>query len=193
MNYDLPNNAKRVFKGLLFDTYRWEQIMFDGKLGLFEKVIRLPVSQLLVITQNNKIILCHEEQPHIGKYIGIPGGIIERNELPLENAKKELLEELGMVSTNIKLWKKIEMKGKVNWDTYFYIVKEIKKTHEPNLENGEKIEPFEVNFKEFIDYTQNINFRGKELKNIIFKMIQTYGELEKFEKELFNYDDNNNY
>ena len=26
----IPNNAKRVFKGVIFDVYQWEQEVFDG-------------------------------------------------------------------------------------------------------------------------------------------------------------------
>lgn len=60
----LPENAKCVFKGVLFDIYQWEQEMFDGTYSIFEKVVRLPSSQIIATTPENKIILLDEEQPH---------------------------------------------------------------------------------------------------------------------------------
>ncbi len=36
----MPANAKRVFKGVVFDTYQWEQDMYDGTKKTFEKLKR---------------------------------------------------------------------------------------------------------------------------------------------------------
>ena len=36
----LPENAKLVFKGVLFDTWQWEQELFDGSYSTFEVVVR---------------------------------------------------------------------------------------------------------------------------------------------------------
>lgn len=32
----IPSTAKRVFKGIIFDVYRWEQEMFDETTSTFE-------------------------------------------------------------------------------------------------------------------------------------------------------------
>ena len=34
----VPKQAKRVFKGVIFDVYQWEQEMFDGTKEIFEKL-----------------------------------------------------------------------------------------------------------------------------------------------------------
>lgn len=36
----IPENAKLVFKGKIFDTYQWEQEMYDGSRVTFEKIKR---------------------------------------------------------------------------------------------------------------------------------------------------------
>ena len=36
----LPKNAKRVFKGKIFDVYQWDQKMFDNSVEIFEKMKR---------------------------------------------------------------------------------------------------------------------------------------------------------
>jgi len=186
MNHNLPENAKLVHKGIIFDTYQWEQEMFDGSIQIFEAIKRNPTVQIFVVTENNKLIILNEEQPHVGKFIGLVGGHVEDNETPEENAHKELLEETGMKCDNLILWKKEEFGSKIIWDSYYFIAKNAKKVQNQNLEVGEKIEYLEVEFDEFIKLTQNKNFRNKSFSNMIFRMIHTKGELEKFKKELFN-------
>ena len=34
----IPENAKRVFKGIIFDVYQWEQELYNGSKAVFEKL-----------------------------------------------------------------------------------------------------------------------------------------------------------
>lgn len=183
---NIPNNAKLVFKGVLFDVYQWQQKMFDGTFATFEKIKRKPTTQIIAITKYNKIILLNEEQPNTGKFIGMPGGHVEENETIMQNAKKELLEETGMETEKLELWNKYDFGGKIEWQSHYFIAKNCTKIQEPKPENGEKITPFEVDFDEFIKYTQKKEFRNKFFSNLIFKMIHTPSELDKFKKQLFS-------
>lgn len=182
----IPANAKCVFEGILFDVYQWEQKMFDGSFQTFEKVTRIPSVQIIVVTSSNKIILVTEEQPGRGKYTSIPGGMVERGDEPLFSAKKELLEELGMKSNNWTLWKEVNFGDKVDWPCYYYIAKNCKIVQKQKLESGEKIEPLEVNFDEFIKIVSEEKFKNQQFSQMIFRMKHTKGELEKFKKELFD-------
>lgn len=40
----IPSFAKKVFKGIMFDVYQWQQKMFEGKLETFEKMKLKPVT-----------------------------------------------------------------------------------------------------------------------------------------------------
>ncbi len=182
----LPKNAKKVFEGILFDIYQWKQEMFDGSYQIFEKIVRMPSSQLIVITKEEKLILLNEEQPSIGKFTGLVGGHVEKNETPIQNAKKELLEETGMKTDNIKLWKITNLGSKIEWESHYFIAKNCEKIQDPTPEVGEKIEVREFNFDNFIKETQKENFRNKNFQNMIFKMIHTKGELDKFKKLILN-------
>lgn len=182
----IPKNAKCIFKGILFDVYQYEQKMFDGSFRTFEKITRLPSVQIIAITSDKKLILLNEEQPGRGKYISIPGGMVERNETDLESAKKELLEELGMKSVDWTLWKTINFGDKIDWPCYYYIAKNCKKIQEQKLEIGEKIEPFEVSFDKFVEIVCDEKFKNWQFSQMVFKMLHTKGELEKFKKELFD-------
>lgn len=181
----LPKHAKKVFSGILFDVYHWEQKLFDGTTSTFEAVVRHGSVQLIVVNEDNTITLFEEEQPHVGKFISLPGGQVDYGENPEETARRELLEELGYECSSIKLWKKIVPMRKLIWPTYYYIVKGCNKIQEPQLDGGEKIKPFKVSFEEFLEYLETPSFRNKQLRDIVFRMKHTK-DVEELKKELFN-------
>lgn len=145
----IPDGAKLVFKGILFETYQWQQEMFDGSFQTFE-MLRRPDTALVIAIDDNKIVLLNEEQPGgIVQKSRLPGGRIEHDENPLEAAKREIVEELG---ETYEKWALLEVKQpaiKIEWFTYVYVA--LNKTSEqpPAHEVGEKIEIKRVSFDEF--------------------------------------------
>lgn len=183
----IPKNAKKVFKGILFDVYHWEQKLFNGETTIFESIIRRGSTQIICITKDKKIILFKEEQPSIGKFISIPGGQLDETDSNSEiGARRELLEETGMKADSFELFYEENFSGKIIWPTYYYIAKECEKIQEPKLDGGENIKILELNFEEFIKYTQREDFRNKQFQNKIFRIIHTKGELEKFKKKILD-------
>lgn len=182
----IPEHAKCVFKGILFDVYQWEQELFDKTHTTFEAIKRIPTVQIIATTPQNKIILLKEEQPHCGKFIAVPGGMVERDDTVEKTVEKELLEEIGSKAQNITLWKTTTLGSKIEWKAHYYIAKNCKKIQEPTPEPGEKIEPYELSFEEFLEETQKDEFRNKALADMIFRIIHTKGELDKFKKLLFD-------
>lgn len=180
----IPENAKKVFEGILFDVYQWEQKLFDGSTTTFEMIKKEGSSQVLAI-KDNKIILLKEEQPHKGKFTSLPGGKIEKGETPEQNAKKELLEELGMTCEELTLWETSNWGTTINWPTHYFIAKNCKKVSDLNLDAGEKIQAYEVSFDELFEETEKKEFRNKGFSNILFRIQHTPGEKEKFRKLLF--------
>ena len=57
MNQKFPPQAKRVFKGMIFDVYQWEQEMYDGSTHTFEKIIRPDTVLVIPVTEDGKIII----------------------------------------------------------------------------------------------------------------------------------------
>lgn len=145
----IPENAKLVFKGMLFDTYQWQQEMFDGSYQTFE-MLRRPDTALVIAIDNNQIVLLNEEQPGgIIQKGRLPGGRIEPGENPLDGAKREIIEELGEI---YEKWALLEVKQpalKIEWFTYVYVAVN-KISEQPTAhEVGEKIEIKRVSFDEF--------------------------------------------
>lgn len=178
----IPKNAKRVFKGILFDTYQWKQKLFDGSFTIFEKIKRPNTVMVLPITNEGKIILTEQEQPAEGKFIGALGGIVDRGEKILDAAKRELLEESGYKAKKWILWDSVQLTNKIDWPVYTFIAKDLIKTQEITPDAGEKIKLKPVTFADFIKICSQENFRDIEIALKILRAKNNPSELAKIEK-----------
>jgi ADP-ribose pyrophosphatase len=180
----IPDNAKKVFEGLIFDVYHWEQEMFDGSFATFE-ALKKRDSVTVVATYNNKIVINEEEQPGKPVFTALPGGMCETGEDSLTNAKRELLEETGLQSDDWSLWFISDpwKAAKVEWNNYFYIAKNCKKVSEPKLDPGEKIQSTNVTFDEFLEIRNNPRGRNRDLFPVLENAANSEEEKQKL-KEL---------
>lgn len=181
----IPDNAKKVFGGVLFDVYQWEQELFDGTKTLFEKLKRPDTVVVFPVLDDGKIILTEQEQPGKEPFIGATGGRVDEGEDILEAAKRELLEESGYEASEFVLWDAQHPTSKIDWVVYTFIAKGLKKVSDMNLDAGEKIALKLVSLDEFIEIAINKNFVEKE---IIPKLYEAKLHPEKKEelKKLFN-------
>jgi 8-oxo-dGTP pyrophosphatase MutT (NUDIX family) len=181
----IPDNAKKVFGGVLFDVYQWEQELFDGTKTLFEKLKRPDTVVVFPVLDDGKIILTEQEQPGKEPFIGATGGRVDNGEDILEAAKRELLEESGYEASEFVLWDAQHPTSKIDWVVYTFIAKGLKKVADMNLDAGEKIKLKLVNLDQFIEIAINKNFVEKE---IIPKLYEAKLHPEKNEqlKKLFN-------
>ena len=134
----IPPHAVRVFQGLIFDTYQWEQKMFDGSVQTFEMAKRQGTVFCIPITTDNNILIIKELQPHYDDWrIGFIGGRIEHNEDPVNTVKRELLEETGYSATNFSLYEEvISTDKKLQHSISTYIATGCTPTQEPQLDPG---------------------------------------------------------
>ncbi len=146
----IPENAKRVFKGVMFDTYQWEQEMFDGTKTTFEKLKRPDTVVVFPVLPDGKIILTEQEQPGKAPFIGATGGRVDDGEDILSAAKRELLEESGYEAEEYILWDAQHPASKIDWVVYTFIAKGIKKVADLNLDAGEKIKLLPLTLDEVI-------------------------------------------
>src|SRR6185503_17025636 len=105
----IPKNAKRVFKGIIFDVYQWQQKIYDGSHRTFEKIKRQDTVVVLATTDDKKIIIQKQIQPGYNWFLSSPSGRMDKpGESPRQCALRELLEETGMKPRKIFLWKKFQ-------------------------------------------------------------------------------------
>jgi len=199
----IPNTASCVFNGVIFDVYQWKQKMFDGSYATFEALKRPNTIQIIATTtgketkrknskedgresgrKSGKICLLQEEQPTKSVFYGLPGGRQEKNETPLGCAKRELLEETGLVSDDWQLLKTYEPFHKLEWFVYVFAAKNCKKVAKQKLDAGEKISVSWVSFDKFISLLIGKKFWGRELTADILRARLTKNGLASFKKRI---------
>jgi len=158
----IPDHAKKVFTGVIFDVYQWEQKMYDGTTKTFEKLKRPDTVVIFPVLSDGTILLTEQEQPGREPFIDAPSGRADENEDPLETAKRELLEETGYVADEYTLWKTVCPVSKIDWVCYTFIAKRCKKVQDQHLDSGEKITLKPVNFDELLRLSRDSRFRAQE-------------------------------
>ena len=181
----IPDNATKVFEGVIFDVYHWQQEMFDGSFATFEALKKRDTVVVIAIT-NNLIIVNTEEQPGREAFLSLPSGLCEREGTHLENATRELIEETGYESSEWQEWFVTQPIShvKIDWDNYFYIAKNCKKVTDQKLDPGEKIEVGLVTFDKFLELRNNPKFRTKDLIPLLEKASENEEEKQKLKNIL---------
>ena len=179
----IPPQAERVFEGVIFDVYQWQQEMFDGSKQTFER-LRRPGTVVVIPVVGEKILLSREEQPGMKEVSTLLGGRIEEGEEPLNAAKRELLEESGYASDDWELWRTYEPISKMDWQIFVFIARNCKKVAEQKLDAGEKITVEELTFDQFVEKVVDKDFSETEISNEVYRM-RAEGQLEKFKEVLF--------
>ncbi len=143
----VPENAKRVFEGVIYDVYQWPQRMFDGTFETFEMLKRPDTVKVLAV-KDNKLIILEQEQPGQSTFYDLPGGRHDfENESELEAVKRELLEETGMTFT---AWKLLEVRqpfSKIESFVYLFLATKFESQIAQHLDAGEKIKVLELDFQ----------------------------------------------
>jgi 8-oxo-dGTP pyrophosphatase MutT (NUDIX family) len=146
----IPDSAKKVFTGTIFDVYQWQQELYDGSFATFE-MLRRPDTASIIAIDNNQIVVLDEEQPDgVVRYNSLPAGRIELTDnSTLEGAKRELEEETGLQFNRWALLDVQQPAVKLEWFTYLYVatdkIGQIPTKHDP----GEKITVKRISFDEF--------------------------------------------
>jgi len=170
----IPNKAKKVFKGIIFDVYQWPQKMFDGSIVKFERVTRQSTVVIIPIV-GSKIVTVKQKQPGTDWYYDLPSGRMDRKgESPKNAALRELLEETGLKPKTIKLWKTYSPSGKVIQKVYFFIAQGCMKSAKQKLDPGEKIQTQNKTFDEFLKLSDNARcFFGPLMIDVLLARIHT--------------------
>lgn len=134
----IPEQARLVFKGVIFDVYQWPQKLFDGSGAIFE-MLRRPDTVTVIGVVDDKIIVLNDEQPHVGSRVSFPGGRVDEGETILAAARREMREETGHEFKNWRLIGVWQPHPKLEWFIYLYLATDGQKVSGLHPDAGEKI------------------------------------------------------
>ncbi len=184
----MPVNAKKVFEGVIFDVYQWEQKMYDGSMQTFERLDRADTVDILATTKQGKMLIQRQSQPDQEEsFLCLIGGRVEDDEDALEGAKREMLEETGYGSQEWAFLLSYRPTRKIRWDMHVYVARQCEKQSEQNLDPGERIEVMEVSFDEFIELVDSgkMNRIHDEIRSRCIRAKYHRPSYEAFYKEIF--------
>ncbi len=181
----LPEHAKKVFEGILFSVWQWEQKMFDGSVATFEKISRNSSVGILAFTKDKKIILTIQEQPGIAQFVSLVGGIVDRGEDVLAAAHRELLEETGCTTQDMELWYSFQPVTKLEWPIYIFVARNCEQVAPLKLDAGEKIQLQFSSWEEFLRIIYTEEFRDEDIALKLLRLKDDPEKLRVLEQFLF--------
>lgn len=135
----IPDNAKCVFRGVMFDVYQWQQQMFDGSFQTFEMVKRTD-NAIIIGVVDDRLAVITEQQPHDRARLTFPGGRVDpTDESMLDAAKREMYEETGYTFDNWRLVDVTQSQPKWERFTPVFLAWGVQVHDEIHLDAGEKI------------------------------------------------------
>ncbi|MCE9517386.1 NUDIX hydrolase [Candidatus Nomurabacteria bacterium] len=136
----IPKEATCVFTGIIYSVYQWQQEVFDGSKKTFEMLKRADTIRVIAI-KDDKIVIVKQEQPHVGSFIDIPGGMHDHeDENELDAIKRELVEETGLTFRSWKMLSAVQVQNKIEQFSYIFLAYDFDTQVAPTLDSGEKIE-----------------------------------------------------
>lgn len=135
----VPEDAARVFSGIIFDVYHWEQQMFDGTKQTFE-LLKRPDTVVVIGVVGDSLVAIREDQPNKFGTYGFPSGRVEVSDIDqAAAARREMLEETGYSFETLKLVEVKQPFSKIDWVVATFIATGATK-HESSADTaGEKI------------------------------------------------------
>ncbi len=135
------NNTTMIHKGRVFELIR-ENITLGNGFTMDIDLIRHPgASAIVPFLDDGTIVMIRQYRHAIGKYIWeIPAGTLDKNESPLDCAKRELTEETGFIASDwTKLGEITPLPAYSNERIHIYLAKTLTSATQ-NLDDDEMLE-----------------------------------------------------
>lgn len=168
-----------------------EQEVYKGKIarvteeeieGINWERVYLPDGVIIFpITAEGKIILVHEKRPHENppQRIKPVSGILEYDKgTPIENAQREMQEEIGFKAGSIELLWKMKSSGTVNNEQYFFVARDLVLSKLPNPDGEDTIiGTIELTPNELLQSILNEEIRWSMSTLGFFRLLRSLGAM----------------
>jgi ADP-ribose pyrophosphatase YjhB (NUDIX family) len=172
----MPDQAKKVFTGEIFDVYQWPQPLFDGSSATFE-MLRRPDTVLMICIKGDKIIFIREQQPSRPEYVRLPGGRVDPGEEWDTAVKRECKEELGLEFGSWRLVQVCQPVAKIEWFVATYLATDCTFEGEMSHDPGEKISLVPMSFAEAKEHVASTTDPLNDYTRTLFDSVETFEEL----------------
>ena len=141
---------------------------------------------MVFVVSWDKIALVYQTQPQKkGEwYWDFLWWRLDDGEEALDGAKRELLEEGGMVSDEWTLIRRYSQSWHIDWDTYYFVARDCCVVQQPKLDSGEKLEIRWVSFDEMVEMIKTNKLWDISLKAELMTL-KVDGKLDEFRELLF--------
>jgi len=96
---------------------------------------------MVIITKDQRIVLVRQYRHALGtSTLELPGGVLEKDEIPKASAIREMQEETGYVSDQVEFLMKVSPNPALNNNTaYFFLAKDAEKLTDTSFDPFEEI------------------------------------------------------
>jgi len=111
---------------------------------------------VIALTPDNKVVIARQFRPGPEKIMDeLPGGLVDPGEEPLESIKRELKEETGYTSDDLRYLGVAYRDAYNNTETHYYLAKNCIKTSDQTLDDAEFIEVDTISISELLENAMN--------------------------------------
>ncbi|NCU30589.1 NUDIX domain-containing protein [Candidatus Saccharibacteria bacterium] len=127
----IPEEATKVFEGVLFDVYQWQQKMFDDSYKTFEMLKRADTVLVIAVDDQDRVVVITEEQPGLPlREYRLPGGRVDpQYKSVLDAAQHELVEETGIECAQWQYIETVQPEIKIEWFLHVFLASNIVAKH----------------------------------------------------------------
>lgn len=176
-----------LFKGKIFEVVR-QKVIIDNKNREFELINRSPGVRL-IIKNNDKILLTKEFRYEYNDFdYRLPGGKVfnrleeykkTKSEDLLEHAynaaKKECIEETGLIPKKIEHLHTNKAGATIYWDLYYFLIQKFE-TSEQKLEHGEHIKPEWFTYEQVRDMSMDKKIKEDRSVAVLLRYLADFSK-----------------